>query len=115
MRTTVKRVYEKASKSDGTRVLVDRLWPRGISKARAHISLWMKDAAPSNDLRKWFHEDPEKHYKEFSRDYRAELRKNAATVKSGFKKLARPVTLITGVKDIERSHIPVLRKFLEAL
>ncbi len=112
MRTAVKRVYEKASKDDGTRVLVDRLWPRGISKAHAHISLWMKDASPSNDLRKWFHEDPEKHWGVFQTKYRAELRSHAAALKAEFKKIHKPVTLVTGVKDIERSHIPVLRKFL---
>ena len=115
MKTRVRRVYEKASKSDGTRVLVDRLWPRGISKAGARISLWMKDASPSNDLRKWFHEDPEKRWGVFQSKYRAELRAHAAALKAEFRKLPKPVTLVTGVKDIERSHIPVLREFLEAV
>ncbi len=114
MKLSVKRIYDTASKTDGTRVLVDRLWPRGISKDRAKVALWLKDAAPSNDLRAWFHEDPDARYKAFSQKYRAELRAHAAAVKGEFKKLRAPVTLVTAVKEIERSHIPVLRRFLEA-
>jgi uncharacterized protein YeaO (DUF488 family) len=69
----VKRIYEAPEKADGFRVLVDRLWPRGISKERAHLDLWLKDVAPSDALRKWFGHDP-KRWAEFAAKYRKELR-----------------------------------------
>lgn len=72
-----KRVYEPYSSSDGFRVLVDRLWPRGIAKARAHIDLWLKDVAPSNELRTWYGHDPAK-WAEFRKRYTGELREGAA-------------------------------------
>lgn len=68
----IKRAYEKASKEDGTRVLVDRLWPRGVSKERINVAEWMKDIGPSRELIKWFGHDP-KRWNEFERRYRAEL------------------------------------------
>jgi uncharacterized protein YeaO (DUF488 family) len=69
----VKRIYEAPEKGDGFRVLVDRLWPRGVSKERAHLDLWLKDVAPSDALRKWFGHDP-KRWAEFAAKYRKELR-----------------------------------------
>ncbi len=69
-----KRVYEKPSRSDGLRVLVDRLWPRGLTKDRAAVDLWLKEIAPSTELRKWFGHDPDK-WKEFQTRYRTELRR----------------------------------------
>ena len=69
----VKRVYEKPSRTDGLRILVDRLWPRGLTKERAAVKLWLKDLAPSTELRKWFGHDPAK-WKEFESRYRTELR-----------------------------------------
>lgn len=73
-----KRVYEAAAKADGFRILVDRLWPRGLSKEKAQVDLWLKEVAPSNELRKWFgHEDAK--YEEFKRRYEAELGQNPAT------------------------------------
>lgn len=72
-----KRVYEPYSASDGFRVLIDRLWPRGISKAKAHIDLWLKDVAPSNELRKWYGHDPNKSA-EFRKRYASELRDSPA-------------------------------------
>jgi len=114
MKLPVKRAYDAASKADGTRILVDRLWPRGVTKAKAHIDLWAKDLTPTNDLRKWFHGDPEKRFKEFSTKYKAELKpkkKEAKELLKGHKK----VTLVTAVKDIEHSHIPTLTAFLEKL
>src|SRR5674476_1690666 len=76
----LKRVYEGASPSDGFRVLVDRLWPRGISKEEAHIDEWLRDIAPTTELRKWFGHDPEK-WPEFRRRYRAELDANPEALK----------------------------------
>ncbi len=73
----LKRVYDEPAASDGTRVLVERLWPRGISKERAHIDLWLKDVAPSAELRQWFHHDPQK-FPAFRRRYEAELKSEAA-------------------------------------
>ena len=67
-RIALKRVYDEPSDLDGFRVLVDRLWPRGLTKAAAHIDLWLRDLAPSNDLRKWYHAHPE-HWKEFRQKY----------------------------------------------
>jgi len=68
----IKRVYDQPEPGDGTRILVDRLWPRGLSKERAKVDAWLKEVAPSNDLRKWFGHDPEK-FAEFRRRYEAEL------------------------------------------
>src|SRR5213080_5593510 len=73
----LKRAYEEPAESDGTRVLVERLWPRGISRERAHINLWLKDVAPSTELRKWFNHDPQK-FPEFRRRYETELKSEAA-------------------------------------
>ena len=73
----LKRAYDEPSASDGTRVLVERLWPRGISKEQAHIDLWLKDVAPSTELRKWFNHDPQK-FPEFRHRYENELKSEAA-------------------------------------
>ena len=75
MTIRLKRVYEAPSKADGTRILVDRLWPRGLSKEKAHVDLWLKEVAPSTDLRKWFAHDPAK-WAEFQTRYHAELKQN---------------------------------------
>src|SRR5438477_13217891 len=72
LQIALKRVYDEPEPSDGTRVLVDRLWPRGLSRERAHVDLWLKEIAPSNELRKWFGHDPEK-FAEFRRRYENEL------------------------------------------
>ena len=73
----IKRVYEQAADEDGVRILVDRLWPRGVSKERAALSGWLKDVAPSPDLRRWWHHDPDR-FKDFARRYRTELDDNPA-------------------------------------
>jgi len=75
----LKRVYEEKADGDGFRILVDRLWPRGLSKAKAHVDLWLKDIAPSTELRQWFGHDPAR-WTEFQRRYRDELAANAAAV-----------------------------------
>jgi uncharacterized protein YeaO (DUF488 family) len=107
----IKRVYEAAAPADGTRILVDRLWPRGVSKARAKLALWMKDAAPSPKLRVWFGHKPER-FKEFSRRYKKELTHNAAVAE--LRKLARRerVTLLYGARDPKINHAAVLQAIL---
>src|SRR5690606_14601505 len=107
----LKRAYEAPADSDGMRVLVDRLWPRGVSKAAARIDLWLKDVAPSTELRKWFGHDPEK-WPEFQKRYRAELKGSAALAE--LRRLARQghVTLVYGAKDEARNDAVVLAKLL---
>ncbi|HEX8974578.1 MAG TPA: DUF488 family protein [Patescibacteria group bacterium] len=111
----IKRIYEKPSKDDGKRILVDRLWPRGISKADAGIDLWLKDAAPSSELRKFLHENPQKNYKNFAQKYAVELRKNKVEIVETLGKTNRNITLITSVKEIEHSHIPTLVEFMKKI
>ena len=108
----LKRVYEPPSPGDGTRVLVDRLWPRGLSKSAAAIDHWMKDVAPSTELRKWFAHDPAR-WAEFKRRYEAELRAHADAV-DALRKLAHdgPVTLVYAARDQEHNEAVVLRDLL---
>ncbi|MFE2935142.1 DUF488 domain-containing protein [Streptomyces sp. NPDC059278] len=114
----VRRVYEPKEDADGTRVLVDRLWPRGESKEKAAIDKWLKDITPSNELRDWYHEDrTATRYDEFVDRYRAELADpvHAAAVHE-LVELVReggPVTLVTAVKDVPHSHVPVIVDHLE--
>lgn len=108
----VKRVYEPAAKSDGFRVLVDRLWPRGLSKTDAKLDLWLPDLGPSTALRKWFNHDPAR-WVEFQRRYHAELKKKTvllATIKEQAK--THPVTLLYSTKDEQHNQAVVLRSFL---
>ena len=111
MTVGLKRAYEAASDSDGTRVLVDRLWPRGVTKARARIDVWLKDVAPSTQLRKWFGHDPDK-WTEFQQRYRAELKGSPALAE--LRKLVREghVTLVYGARDEEHNDAVVLAKLL---
>jgi uncharacterized protein YeaO (DUF488 family) len=108
----VKRVYEPAAKSDGFRLLVDRLWPRGLSKENAHIDLWLREIGPSTALRKWFNHDPAR-WAEFQRRYDAEL-KEKATLLATIKKHAKtqPVTLLYSAKDEQHNQAVALRSFL---
>jgi uncharacterized protein YeaO (DUF488 family) len=104
----LKRVYEEPAKSDGTRILVDRLWPRGLTKEKAHVDLWFKEVAPSNDLRKWFAHDPQK-WPEFKARYKAELKHNAAQLALLKQTIAKgPSTLLYGAKDTEHNEAVVL-------
>jgi uncharacterized protein YeaO (DUF488 family) len=111
MSVFLKRAYESPATTDGTRVLVDRLWPRGVTKAKARIDLWLKDLAPSTELRKWFGHDPEK-WSEFQTRYRAELKGNPAL--SSLRELARQgnITLIYAAKDESHNDAVVLRQVL---
>ncbi|WP_174186215.1 DUF488 domain-containing protein [Nocardia barduliensis] len=107
----VKRVYDAPDPDDGTRVLVDRLWPRGITKAQARVDRWPRALTPSTELRRWFHADREARGPEFARRYRAELA--MPDVRQDLRELRAlaaegPVTLLTAVQDPANSHVPVL-------
>ncbi len=106
----IKRVYEKPEDEDGIRILVDRLWPRGLTKEKASINLWLKDIAPSTQLRKWFNHDPEK-WNEFKKRYLAELNENKKSVAMLKEQLTNgDVTLIFGAKDEEHNEALVLKE-----
>lgn len=112
MRVAIKRVYEPASDGDGFRILVDRLWPRGLSKEKAHVDLWLKEIAPSTELRKWFGHDPEK-WAEFQRRYRVELGSNEAAVRALIEAIGKgPATLLFGARDQEHNEAIVIRDLL---
>jgi uncharacterized protein YeaO (DUF488 family) len=108
----IKRVYEPAARSDGLRVLVDRLWPRGLKKADASLDHWMKEVAPSPQLRSWFGHQPER-FTAFSRRYRKELAANPALPE--LRKLGRgkTVTLLYGARDPKVNHAVVLLSALK--
>ncbi|MCG7209662.1 DUF488 domain-containing protein [Streptomyces arenae] len=113
MSVRVRRVYESPEPEDGLRVLVDRLWPRGVSKEDAHVDEWPKGLTPSTELRHWFHEGGS--YEEFTRRYEAELdAPEAAGLLDGLRKTARrrKVTLLTASKTPEESHATVLARLL---
>jgi len=110
----LKRVYEPAEPSDGKRVLVERLWPRGLSKERAQVDLWLKDIAPSPELRTWFGHDPAK-YAEFRRRYEAELSSPPGSdALAELRELAggQKVTLVVAAHDLDLSTAPVIRDML---
>jgi uncharacterized protein YeaO (DUF488 family) len=109
----LKRVYEKPSRTDGERILVDRLWPRGLTKERAAVDLWLKEVAPSTELRKWFGHDPEK-WKEFQSRYRKELHANKEAI-GRLKEMSGEgaVTLVYGARDEEHNEAIVLKKVIE--
>lgn len=112
MRTVaIKRVYDKPAPGDGTRILVDRLWPRGLSKAKAKLDGWEKEAAPSPALRKWFDHRADR-FTEFKRRYRAELKANPALAR--IKAVTGKVTLLYGARDPKINHAIVLAAALKA-
>ena len=115
MKIRLKRAYDSPSRSDGTRILVDRLWPRGLTKAKARIDLWLKEIAPSTELRKWFHSEGEgADWKEFRRRYRAELKNHRDELEFlRSKALQGPVTLIYSSRNHEQNHAVILKKILE--
>lgn len=108
----VKRIHEPPAPRDGARILVDRLWPRGISKKSAALTHWLKDVAPSTPLRKWFGHSPER-WSEFQRRYRAELQANPAAV-DPLRAMLRSsaVTLLYAAHDPKRNHARVLAEYL---
>ena len=114
MNIKIKRVYEQPDKDDGRRILVDRLWPRGLTKEKAGVDLWLKDIAPSTELRKWFGHDPER-WEEFKERYRAELEEAAKIgVLRDIAKRAREenVTLLFGAKDTRHNDAQALEAFI---
>jgi uncharacterized protein YeaO (DUF488 family) len=112
MKIAIKRVYEQPKESDGMRILVDRLWPRGLAKEKARVDLWLKDIAPSNELRKWFAHDPKK-WPEFQARYKEELKAHPGPLVLLKKEAAkRPITLLYGAHDQEHNQAVALVKML---
>jgi uncharacterized protein YeaO (DUF488 family) len=113
MKITIKRVYEEPSGEDGKRILIDRLWPRGLTKEKAKINLWLKDIAPSTELRQWFGHDPIK-WQEFKKRYVAEVKKNNQIVSQLEEELKKgKVTIVYAAKDEEHNDAVVLKEYLE--
>jgi len=113
MKVKIKRAYEAPVKDDGFRILVDRLWPRGLTKEKAQVDLWLKEIGPSNELRQWFGHDPAR-WEEFRRRYREELADKAdllAEIKQHLKR--GPVTLIYSARDEEHNQAVVLQEWLD--
>ena len=114
MKLKIKRVYDKPAEEDGTRILVDRLWPRGLTKQKAKVDVWLKDIAPSTELRKWFAHDPEK-WKEFIKKYKKELHENkeqAAILKEYLKQGI--VTLVYGARDELHNEALVIKELFSS-
>ena len=111
---SIKRIYDEPSPQDGYRILVDRLWPRGVSKERAALDLWMKAIAPSPELRRWFGHDPER-FDEFAEQYRRELDVNTEAVDELERVCSEhdAVTLLYAAKDPIINHAAVLQDYLE--
>jgi uncharacterized protein YeaO (DUF488 family) len=110
---SLKRVYEKPSRDDGLRILVDRLWPRGLTKKRAAVDLWLKEVAPSPELRKWFGHDPAR-WQEFKKRYWAELRdKKAAVNLLRQKSREGTITLVYAARNEEHNGALALKGFLD--
>src|SRR5213082_3330568 len=108
MNVRIKRVYAAQSEQDGQRILVDRLWPRGLTKERAGIDLWLKDIGPSTELRKWFGHEPGR-WKEFEKRYRDELKKQPASLSILKREAERgPLTLLFGARDEEHNEAVIL-------
>ncbi|HTB52318.1 MAG TPA: DUF488 domain-containing protein [Ferruginibacter sp.] len=112
MNVKIKRIYEPFEKSDGYRILIDRLWPRGIKKEAAHIDQWMKEIAPSTNLRKWFNHEPEK-WKEFNKKYITEI-KGAAAFEAMLSQISehKKVTLLFAAKDELYNHAVILQQLI---
>jgi uncharacterized protein YeaO (DUF488 family) len=110
----VKRVYDPPSPDDGMRVLVDRLWPRGLSREKAHVDLWLKELAPSTELRKWFNHEPEK-WDEFRRRYLQELQQQPEALAHAIDAMGTgPVTLVFGAREARYNDAVALRDFMLA-
>jgi uncharacterized protein YeaO (DUF488 family) len=112
MNVAIKRVYEDPTESDGRRILVDRLWPRGLTKEKARVDIWLKEIGPSNELRKWFAHDPQK-WPEFQKRYAQELKSQAAQLALLRHEASHgPVTLLYGAKDEQHNQAVVLKEML---
>ncbi len=114
MTLRIKRIYEPPAAQDGTRILVDRLWPRGVSKEEAHVHAWLKEIAPSAELRRWFGHDPDK-WDAFRRRYLEELENNPAAVEELKRQIGQSTaTLLYGARDTEHNNALVLRDFIDS-
>ncbi|TFB22940.1 DUF488 family protein [Filobacillus milosensis] len=116
MSVKIKRIYEDASKNDGKRVLIDRVWPRGVSKEKAQLDEWLKEVAPSSELRKWFDHDPDK-FNEFKKKYKKEIKENQEQ-KDALDQLIKwsskgNLTLLFAAKEEKYNHAQVLKKLIE--
>lgn len=114
LRLALKRAYEPAAKADGTRILVDRLWPRGLDKQHAAIDEWARDVAPSTELRKWFGHDPAR-WEEFRHRYLAELADNSGVAPIRDLAMKGPVTLVYSARDEAHNQALVLLDYLRSL
>ncbi|WP_173913043.1 DUF488 domain-containing protein [Acinetobacter sp. Marseille-Q1618] len=114
MNIQIKRIYDPIAQTDGKRVLVDRLWPRGIKKEAAQLDLWAKQVTPSNALRKWYHQDPQQHWEEFQQRYLLELEQVKPEVER-LRQLALQgtITLLTAAKNQTHNHVIVLKDVLQ--
>jgi uncharacterized protein YeaO (DUF488 family) len=109
----IKRAYDKPGSRDGVRILIDRLWPRGVSKAKLKLDAWPRDLTPSTGLRKWYGHDPAR-FSEFRRRYEAELAKHTEQLEALRAMVkGRTVTLITATRELDLSHGEVLRRILQ--
>ncbi|WKD50054.1 DUF488 domain-containing protein [Microbulbifer spongiae] len=115
MKIKIKRVYEEAKEEDGERVLVDRLWPRGLSKGKGKIDKWIKEIAPSNELRKWYGHDPKK-WLEFKIRYFDELNKKRALLEQFCAEVSnQSVTLLFSSKELKLNNAVALKEYLESI
>lgn len=113
MKINIKRAYDPPARGDGVRILVDRLWPRGVSKEKLKLDLWLKDIAPSDTLRRWFSHDPER-WDEFKAHYFEELDANKDAVERIIHEAGkRPVTLLFSSKETEFNNAAALKEYLE--
>lgn len=112
----LKRIYEPGSRDDGFRIFVDRLWPRGLKKSEAGVDLWVREIAPTTELRKWFNHDPQR-WTEFAADYNFQLRKNekVAAELIDLIKVHKKVSLLYAAKDEEHNNALVLKRYLDKL
>jgi uncharacterized protein YeaO (DUF488 family) len=115
MNIRIKRAYERPAKDDGVRILVDGLWPRGLTKEKASVDLWLKEIAPSTELRKWFGHDPDK-WKSFRGRYETEIRHKDYLVEVLKQKAKKGmITLLYGARDEKHNEALVLKQFLERI
>jgi len=113
MTIQTKRIYERPGKADGVRILVDRIWPRGVSKEKANIAYWAKDIAPSNELRKWYRHDHEK-WDEFRNRYFEELDQNTDGIKELLKHFrGETVTFVFSSKELNLNNAAALKAYIE--
>jgi uncharacterized protein YeaO (DUF488 family) len=113
LRVQIKRIYDSRMRGDGLRILVDRLWPRGVSKDEAHLYRWAKELAPSTELRQWFNHDP-KRWQQFGRRYQKELSQRTAQLEA-LRNLARrrPITLLYAARNRDENEAVILKRALE--